>query len=117
MLKLYKINDLLKNDAYNINMLSSENINVETYKYIEFLKNKFEMKHVFIDVNEKTQVVFLKKCGTNGKECSIKNSLLEVYFLMDQLEKEEKINWVQVLDVEIDNADDVYYFSITFTLK
>lgn len=120
MLKYYKIDDLIKNTKDDINIVSPKKTCVETYNNVEMLKNKYNMKNVFIDYddnNDKTQVVFIHYSGTNGKECSMKNSLLEVYFLMNQLEEENIIDWVQVLDINVDNADDLYSFAMTFTLK
>jgi len=121
MLKYYKINDIIKyNSETDVNIVSPIKLSKVVYEYVDMLKQKYEMKNVFVDyddINKQPQIVFLKKCGTNGKENTIKNSLLEIYFLINQLEQENIIDWVQVLDIEIDNADDVYYFSITFTLK
>ena len=35
--------------------------------------------------------------------------------ILKENERINEINWAQVLDVSIDNADDVYTFLITFT--
>jgi hypothetical protein len=62
------------------------------------------------------QLFFIKGTGTNGKEGSIKNSLIEVAELLEDLDEMEEITWSQVLDASIDNADDVYTFVITCTV-
>lgn len=55
--------------------------------------------------------------GTNGAEGSIKNSLIEVYDVLNQMEKWENVNHVDVADVSIDRPDDLYDFAITLEIK
>ena len=55
--------------------------------------------------------------GTNGKECSIKNSLSDAAVILAKLEARKEIEWAQVLDIAIDNADDFYTFLFTFTFE
>lgn len=71
---------------------------------------------VLVRLDNSIQIFGLKYTGTNGKEGSIKNSLIEVSKKLAELEKIDEVTWSQVLDVSIDNADDVYSFLITFTL-
>lgn len=70
---------------------------------------------VLVRLDNSVQVFGLMYTGTNGKEGSIKNSLIEVSKKLSDLEKIPEIKWAQVLDVSIDNADDVYTFVVTFT--
>lgn len=81
--------------------------------------NKSELSDVIILIrlDNSIQVFGLKHTGTNGKEGSIKNSLIEISKKLTSLEKIPEVDWAQVLNVSIDNADDVYTFLMTFTLK
>lgn len=83
------------------------------------LVNKYKMFHPILwkDEYRSPRITFIVQSGTNGKEGSIKNSLLEVYNLLYELDNEEKVKWSQVLDIYIDNADDLYDFLITLELK
>lgn len=90
-----------------------------TIEYIHWLIKRYRMKYVVLehDENMKPQITFIKHTGSNGKECSIKQSLMDVYFLLNDLEREERVEWAQVLDVSIDVLDDVYDFAITLILN
>ena len=72
---------------------------------------------IMIKNNGDIQLFAAKKFGTNGKECSIKNSLIEAADILDKLEKRKEIEWAQVLDVSIDNYDDLYDFLFTVTFN
>lgn len=89
---------------------------VNNNKLIDLIR-KAELNEtiVLVRLDNSIQVFGLKYTGTNGKEGSIKNSLIEVAKKLTTLEKIPEIKWAQVLDVSIDNADDVYTFVITFT--
>lgn len=90
-----------------------------TIEYIHWLIKRYRMKYVVLehDENKKPQITFIKHTGSNGKECSIKQSLMDIYFLLNDLEREERVEWAQVLDISIDVLDDVYDFAITLILK
>lgn len=90
-----------------------------TIEYIHWLIKKYKMQYVVLeqDDNKKPQITFIKHTGSNGKECSIKQSLMDIYFLLNDLEREEKVEWSQVLDISIDVLDDVYDFAITLILN
>jgi len=90
-----------------------------TIEYIHWLIKRYRMKYVVLehDENMKPQITFIKHTGTNGKERSIKQSLMDVYFLLNDLEREERVEWTQVLDISIDVLDDVYDFAITLILN
>lgn len=72
---------------------------------------------VLLRLDNTVQVFGLKHTGSNGKEGSIKSSLIEISKKLTSLEKIPEVDWAQVLNVAIDNADDVYTFLVTFTLK
>jgi hypothetical protein len=55
--------------------------------------------------------------GTNGAERSIKNSLKQVYDLLDELDKDDKVDSSNVTHLTSDLADDVYDFVILVQLK
>ena len=42
---------------------------------------------------------------------------MDIYFLLNDLEREEHVEWAQVLDISIDVLDDVYDFAITLILN
>ena len=67
--------------------------------------------------NGDIQLFVAKKFGSNGKEGSIKSSLIEAANTLTQLEKRKEIQWAQVLDVSIDNLDDLYDFLFTVTFN
>lgn len=90
-----------------------------TIEYIHWLIKRYRIKYVVLehDENMKPQITFIKHTGSNGKECSIKQSLMDIYFLLNDLEREERVEWAQVLDISIDVLDDVYDFAITLILN
>ena len=63
------------------------------------------------------QLFAIKHMGTNGKECSIKNSLSDAAVTLAKLETRKELTWAQVLDIAIDNADDLYTFLFTCTFE
>jgi hypothetical protein len=76
-----------------------------------------ELYTVYKNKNDELQVFFLINNGTNGKEGNIKSSMQEAIDGLDALEANEHVKWCQILDVWIDNADDVYAYVFTYTLK
>lgn len=58
----------------------------------------------------------IKHTGTNGKEGSIKNSLLEMYNTLNSLQEMDEIGNASVCNVSIDSLDDVYAFLVRITL-
>ena len=89
--------------------------NTELYNFINKLLKEYKMTYpvVLTRADGSVQLFFIKGTGTNGKEGSIKNSLIEVAELLEDLDEMEEITWSQVLDASIDNVDDVYTFVIT----
>lgn len=92
--------------------------NTELYNFINKLLKDYKLTYPIVLTREdgSVQLFFIKGTGTNGKEGSIKNSLIEVAELLEDLDEMEDITWSQVLDASIDNADDVYTFVITCTV-
>ena len=72
---------------------------------------------LLLRANGDIQLFAIKHMGTNGKECSIKNSLLDAADTLTKLEKRKEITWAQVLDVAIDNLDDLYTFLFTVVFE
>ena len=92
--------------------------NTELYSFINALLKEYKMTYpvVLTKGDGSVQLFFIKGTGTNGKECSIKSSLIEVAELLEDLDSMEEITWSQVLDASIDNLDDVYTFVVTCTI-
>ena len=92
--------------------------NTALYKFVTKLEKEHELKDpVVLDrVGDKLQLFFIVFAGTNGKEGSIKSSLVQAVQLMNALEEYKEIEKTQILDVAIDNADDVYTFLVTFEI-
>ncbi len=92
--------------------------NTKLYEFINKLLKDYKLTYptVLTKSDSSVQLFFVKGTGTNGKECSIKSSLIEVAGLLDDLDKMKEITWSQVLDASIDNLDDIYTFVITCTI-
>ena len=92
--------------------------NLSLYNFINKLLKDYKLTYpiVLTRADESVQLFFIKGTGTNGKEGSIKNSLIEVAELLEDLDEMEEITWSQVLDASIDNLDDIYTFVITCTV-
>jgi hypothetical protein len=93
--------------------------NQSLYEFIKTLCRTYGMgSPVVLDrrINGNVQLFFNTNRGTNGVEGSIKSSLEEISKLMGDLQKMEEVTWVQILDVSIDQADDVYTFVVTCTI-
>ena len=113
---IYPNNDLLA--ELQANMLNAQ-YNTKIFSFINQLCNDYNLGYpvVLSKANNKAQLFFIFGTGTNGSENSIKNSLLQVYELLNELQGIDYINWATVLDVSIDTCDDVYTFVITCTIN
>lgn len=86
-------------------------------RFNQFVKNLVK-KHglecpvVLSECTGQVTVFALKHTGSNGKECSIKNSLMEIYNLLESIDEHEEVVNSSCTDVAIDNLDDVYTFSL-----
>lgn len=116
----------LQGQPINTNLLGELSANMQNAQYNpkvnDFVKKlcdtyKFTYPVVLSKVDNTVQLFFIKETGTNGKENSIKNSLLEVYELLSELDKNKLIGHSQILDISIDNTDDVYTFLVTCFIK
>lgn len=94
------------------------NSSTKIEQFIKSLCKKYGLKApMILALNDGSVSLFcIKHTGTNGKECSIKNSLLEVYEMLNALEGQEEISNASCVNVEVDNCDDVYAFLVRITL-
>lgn len=98
---------------------TNESISESKNKIILDIIDNHNLQYAVVERNDKGElcITSVKFLGSNGKECSIKSSLLELYQILDSLDKEENILASFVMDVNIDNLDDLYSFAITVILK
>lgn len=104
------------NPLYNGNVcLSKMNSNKLLNNFISELGEEHSMINpTCLERMDNTfQLYYLVNKGSNGAECSIKQSLVDMVQLMNALEEYDEIKWVQVLDVAIDNVDDLYTYLVT----
>jgi hypothetical protein len=92
----------------------------ERQKKVDCIREKistFEKVRKFkiwgFDATNDARISLVYHTGTNGAEGSIKNSLLEVYNFLNDVEQMENVKRVDVADISIDRPDDVYAFAIT----
>lgn len=64
----------------------------------------------------KLQVYMTISNGTNGAEGCIINSMEDVLNVLKNLRKYKGVTWSQLLEVGIDNADDLYWWYVTFSI-
>lgn len=57
-----------------------------------------------------------KESGISGAEGCIINSMEDVLNVLKNLRKYKGVNWSQLLEVGIDNADDLYWWYVTFSI-
>lgn len=86
--------------------------------FIKTISKKFGLKNpvVLLRVDGGVNIYFIANTGTNGKEGSIKNSLNQIYQLLNSLDACEEILCTDCINVSIDCADDVYAFLISISL-
>lgn len=95
----------------------------ESFKLVNSILNdnsllKTVEKNIIINnINDELQVFSLVNLGANGKEGTIKNSMIEVVDCLNELDNNDNIIWSSVTNVFIDNVDDLYSYVITFVLK
>jgi len=102
-------------DYYGVQYNDSEKLRDD----ILTLCNDFDLLWpvLFVKNDGSIQLFAARKFGTNGKECSIKSSLIEAADILSKLEKIKEVEWAQILDVSIDNLDDLYDFLFTVTFN
>lgn len=64
----------------------------------------------------KLQVYMTISNGTNGTEGCIINPMEDVLNVLKDLRKCKGVTWSQLLEVGIDNADDLYWWYVTFSI-
>ena len=102
-------------DYYGVQYNNSEKLRDDVLT----LCNEFDLLWpvLLIKNDGSIQLFAARKFGTNGKECSIKSSLIEAADILSKLEKRKEVQWAQILDVSIDNLDDLYDFLFTVTFN
>ncbi len=108
--------------ADNCNALDSIRVIKDSKTINGFIKSiikKYGLKNpiVLLRTDGSVNIYFLMNTGTNGKEGSIKNSLNQIYQLLNCLDECEEIEHSNCINISIDNADDVYTFLISVTLE
>lgn len=100
--------------------LTGEPLQANVLGYIEDIilniKDRYETFAVVPRGKSKLQVYMTISNGTNGAEGCIINSMEDVLNVLKNLRKYKGVNWSQLLEVGIDNADDLYWWYVTFTL-
>lgn len=80
------------------------------------IKDRYETFAVVPRGKSKLQVYMTISNGTNGAEGCIINSMEDVLNVLKNLRKYKGVNWSQLLEVGIDNADDLYWWYVTFSI-
>lgn len=80
------------------------------------IKDHYETFAVIPRGKSKLQVYMTISNGTNGAEGCIINSMEDVLNVLKNLRKYKGVNWSQLLEVGIDNADDLYWWYVTFSI-
>lgn len=100
--------------------LTGEPLQANVLEHIEDIilniKDHYERFAVVPRGKSKLQVYMTISNGTNGAEGCIINSMEDVLNVLKNLRKYKGVNWSQLLEVGIDNADDLYWWYVTFTL-
>lgn len=94
------------------------NSSTKIEQFVKSLCKKHEFKAPIIlgCADGSTSLFCVKHTGTNGKEASIKNSLLEIYEMLNSIEQNEEVSNASCVDISIDNIDDVYAFLVRISL-
>ena len=108
------LNGLSISNSYFKEICNSKTFN----NFIKSLMKNFGLNYpiVLYKNNGECDIYFVKHTGTNGKEGSIKNSLKEIYDLMNKVEECPETSYAYCADISIDKADDVYEFLIVINL-
>lgn len=126
--KVDEIYNLFRGKGWNTRIINLKQEDSTEYKE-KFDRFKNVMLNNNIDCTQCPMVIFknmshdyniciLIHLGSNGKECSIKNSLLRMAVLMDNLQMEsDLIDNVNLTDVSCDVIDDVYDFALRIAFK
>lgn len=85
------------------------------YVYVQH-KDHYETFAVVPRGKSKLQVYMTISNGTNGAEGCIINPMEDVLNVLKDLRKCKGVTWSQLLEVGIDNADDLYWWYVTFSI-
>ena len=80
------------------------------------IKDHYETFAVIPRGESKLQVYMTISNGTNGAEGWIINPMEDVLNVLKDLRKCKGVTWSQLLEVGIDNADDLYWWYVTFSI-
>ncbi len=80
------------------------------------IKDHYETFAVVPRGKSKLQVYMTISNGTNGAEGCIINPMEDVLNVLKDLRKCKGVTWSQLLEVGIDNADDLYWWYVTFSI-
>lgn len=80
------------------------------------IKDHYETFAVIPRGESKLQVYMTISNGTNGAEGCIINPMEDVLNVLKGLRKCKGVTWSQLLEVGIDNADDLYWWYVTFSI-
>lgn len=80
------------------------------------IKDHYETFAVVPRGESKLQVYMTISNGTNGAEGCIINPMEDVLNVLKDLRKCKGVTWSQLLEVGIDNADDLYWWYVTFSI-
>lgn len=90
-----------------------ENNLITTVGYLAYMDDK----SIILGRGEsKLQVYMTISNGTNGAEGCIINPMEDVLNVLKDLRKCKGVTWSQLLEVGIDNADDLYWWYVTFSI-
>lgn len=100
--------------------LTGEPLQANVLEHIEDIilniKDHYETFAVVPRGKSKLQVYMTISNGTNGAEGCIINSMEDVLNVLKNLRKYKGVTWSQLLEVGIDNADDLYWWYVTFSI-
>lgn len=87
------------------------------YDTLGALKNLYYETFAVVPRGEsRLQVYMTISNGTNGAEGCIINPMEDVLNVLKDLRKCKGVTWSQLLEVGIDNADDLYWWYVTFSI-
>lgn len=93
--------------------------NIDLYEFIQHMKKTYKLQNpvVLTMLDGSIRVYMIKYTGSNGKDGSIKNSLVEIAETLDQIDDDDDVKRAQCLNVSIDDCDDTYAFLIVIDMN
>lgn len=100
--------------------LTGESLQADVLEHIEDIilniKDCYKTFAVVPRSKSRLQIYMTISNGTNGVEGCIINSMEDVLNVLKDLRKHKGVTWSQLLEVGIDNADDLYWWYVTFSI-